>query len=326
MSRLKIWLAFSLKAFISILALGLLLRRLPVHQIVERMRDIDGWRFLFAVALAVPTMQVAALRWKVIAGSMLTFGEAAKYTWIGSFYGAVLPGGVSGDVAKGASLALKNPRKRVWALPVTIMIDRYVGVYSLLLFLHAGCALIRWDDAPSLVLLRDWAFWGWIMSGVALILGLLPVSPTARSAFSRMTALIPGRRARAALNQVLIASWPYFDRRRALAAAVGLGCLSHALSVAQYVLMLQALGVHMNVAGAIAFFAMVSVAVLIPISISGIGVRDWVSVLFFTSINLDRPAAVAFSWLQLAGGLIVATVGGLVQISELWRKEHRTAR
>ncbi|MFL6538891.1 MAG: lysylphosphatidylglycerol synthase transmembrane domain-containing protein [Chthoniobacterales bacterium] len=324
MSKLKIRVAFGIKACISILAIWLLLRRLPVPEILRRMHDVDLWPFFFAVALAVPTMQFAAWRWKVISGSMLTLREAAKYTWIGSFYGAVLPGGISGDVAKGASLALKDPRKRAWTLPVTIVIDRFIGLYSLLVFLHVGCALMRWGNSGSPSVLRDWALAGWILSGVTLLVGLVPVWPAARSALTQAITRIPGRRLRAAINHMMITSSPYLDRRGALLAAVGLGCVSHALSVAQYFLMLRALGVEMKLAEAIAFYAMVSVAVLIPISISGIGIRDWVSLLFFTSINLDRPSAVAFSWLQLAGGLIVATVGGLVQVWELgWRSRTR---
>lgn len=319
MSKRKIWAALAIKGLCSVLLIWLLLRQLHLQEILGRLRKIDLSLFILAVTLAYPTMQLAALRWKLVAGSMLTFREAAKYTWIGIFYGAILPGSVSGDVGKGASLAMKNPQMRVLALPVTIVIDRLIGVYALLLFFNVGCALIRRSEANLPVAVKEWAFAGWLLSAAALLAGLLLVLPTSRALVVRLARLVPGSRLRAALNRLMEAAFPYLVRRRPLLGALAVGCASHALSVVQYVLMLQALQVQMSLAGAVAFYSIVSVAVLVPVSISGVGVRDWVSLFFFGSLGLDGVAAVAFSWLQLAGGLIVAAAGGLVQVWELWR-------
>ena len=61
---------------------------------------------------------------------------------------------------------------------------------------------------------------------------------------------------------------------------------------------------------------------MVPISISAIGVRDWFALLYFQHLHLPAEAGVAFSWLSLLFGLLVAAVGGLIQGYEFFLKSR----
>ena len=130
------------KCLLSAILVFLVLRKADVTEVVSRVRSV-GWFFPgAALTCFVAAVFLAARRWQILSGGLLSYAQTLKYSWIGVFYGAILPGAVSGDVAKGASLALKNKDTRVGELPLSIAMDRIIGLYVLLIFFVISCAIL----------------------------------------------------------------------------------------------------------------------------------------------------------------------------------------
>lgn len=322
MKRGRVYAVAVAKVAISALLLWLILRHLDVGLILARLRDVDSAKVLLAVLIAIGGVLIAALRWQILSGSMLPFSGAMKYTWIGFFWGAILPGGISGDVAKGASLALKDPRKRVLNLPVSILLDRVAGLFTLLLFFNVGCALMTWGNYHSGDKLREWTFNGFFLSAVALLCCVLVAMPTTRGLALAAVKRIPLARVRVALERTMEEVFRYFTHPRPLVYSFLLSLAIHALSVVQYILMAQALQIEMSLPVAVAFYSIISLAILAPVTISGVGVREWICLLFFTSLGFSAVAAIAFAWLQLLGGLLLAAIGAVVQVMDLFQAKQ----
>ncbi len=92
-----------IRAFVSVSALVLLARALDATAILDRLAALrPGW---VAAALAISVLQMLALawRWRFTAGRLgvrLRFRTALAEYYLGSFLNQVLPGGVTGDVAR----------------------------------------------------------------------------------------------------------------------------------------------------------------------------------------------------------------------------------
>ena len=66
--------------------------------------------------------------------------------------------------------------------------------------------------------------------------------------------------------------------------------------------------------------AIVSLLILLPITLSGLGVREGALVLMTARHGVTAPLALTWSLLIFAGTVVVAAIGGLIEAKLLWRK------
>jgi uncharacterized protein (TIRG00374 family) len=68
--------------------------------------------------------------------------------------------------------------------------------------------------------------------------------------------------------------------------------------------------------------AIVSLLMLLPITISGLGVREGALVLMSARYGVAAPLALTWSLLLFAGTLVVAAIGGMIEAKTLWRSRR----
>lgn len=124
------------KLTVSVLLLWFVLSRINPGDITVRLRSADVHWLVPPFALGPLVIVLYAWRWRVPSLGLIKFGDAVSYTWIGLFFGSILPGIVGGDVAKGLSLAAKNPLTRDPRLPISIFVDKLVGFWVLILLFN----------------------------------------------------------------------------------------------------------------------------------------------------------------------------------------------
>jgi uncharacterized protein (TIRG00374 family) len=262
------------------------------------------------ISLAIP--MVLALRWWVLARPVIRWPDALAFTWIGSFYGLILPGAVSGDVAKGSLLAWRNADARQAALPASILADRLVGLGVMLMFFCLSSLLVLKSAAsPELARFALPAAWTGALAFCALLLGW--TRPCQRLAMAFL-AHFPWPAFRSKFERFADATFSYTKEPARLMQAAALSVLSQGLSVAMYVALLQSLRIHFGLVPAFALYSIISVLGLAPITFAGIGLRDWFAVGFFAAYRLAPEAGVAFAWLCLAMSVLQALVGGVWQL------------
>ncbi|MCB0422835.1 MAG: flippase-like domain-containing protein [Bdellovibrionales bacterium] len=93
--------------------------------------------FFFPIVIFIYlTFVVNTYRWVLIMKSRhlnISLKEALPLTYIGQFFNFAIPGGVSGDVIKGYYLLKGNTEKKLPAA-TSIIVDRYIGLISMILF------------------------------------------------------------------------------------------------------------------------------------------------------------------------------------------------
>ncbi len=308
------------KLAVSALLLWLVLTKVDFMGIVVRLRTAN-MRWLVPSLLIGPAVIVlSALRWRVLSLGLIGFGEAVRYTWIGLFFGCIMPGFVGGDVAKGVSLAAKTKGARDSRLPVSIFMDKLVGFWILLLgFSLVALALLASEPQLLAGLRRGlWAAGGATALGLAA--GITICHPRGAAFFAALATRLPTGWLRGMAARVLTAFGAYTGRGRVLVLAALLSVVIHALNAFSFWLVMRSLAIPASIWFAAVFYPMLSVLLALPVSVSGVGVRDVFAASMFTAFGLNPESGVAFSWLLLGLSVPNALIGGCLQ---LWEMFHR---
>ncbi len=100
--------------------------------------------FLAAALILATCTAVQYFRWYILVralGLPFAFRDAVRLGLVGTFYNTFLPGSVGGDFVKAFFIAKGHPERRAAAV-ATVVADRLVGLFGLLLFAAAvggGC-------------------------------------------------------------------------------------------------------------------------------------------------------------------------------------------
>jgi uncharacterized protein (TIRG00374 family) len=110
-------------------------------------------RLLAAFGLILINLMIVTWRWKYIldfkSSKKLPFMKIAKYNWIGLFFNSVLPGSVTGDIVKAFYLKELDSTMSNRFVFGSVLIDRFVGLFGLILLL-GGFTLLNYKSIASL--------------------------------------------------------------------------------------------------------------------------------------------------------------------------------
>ncbi|HEY1793732.1 MAG TPA: lysylphosphatidylglycerol synthase transmembrane domain-containing protein [Opitutaceae bacterium] len=314
------------KIIVSAAFVALVLQKVSLHEVVDSFRRLRPGPMAAALALCAGISPfLFAWRWDLLSSHSIGFPRAIKYTWIGFLFAAILPGFISGDVAKGVSMAIRRRSSRNIDLPVSIFLDRLVGLFALLLFFAASCAYlaIGSEGQPLSASGHLAALIGLGIASICLgfcIFGLTPAgNRTLSRALRALVTRIPGK---ATALPFIEQAMGTLRRRGLIARALCIGIVLQVLMSVQTLLMLDALSQHVSLFGAVLIQTIASIAAMVPVSVAGIGVRDCFTVALFPAIGLTTASAIAYSWLCVACALVLALVGGVAQMHEIFTRRQ----
>jgi uncharacterized membrane protein YbhN (UPF0104 family) len=257
-----------------------------------------------ALVLTAASVVLAAARWKQVLGAMdmasPPFSRLVSHYFAGQFVSNVLPTTIGGDVLRAARLGgdTGEPHDSF----ASLIIERLTGWLVLPLLTLIGLALapdVRASGHPATVALLI------AVSTLAGLVLILYVADHPR---------LGGRFAeREGWTRFLGAVHLGVGRLRRHPVS-GLGVVAVGI-VYQFVLVLvavaaaRALGVELGPATMAAVFPVVLMVQVLPIGISGVGLREWSLVLFLTPLAVTHERAVALGLLVFALNLVVSLLG-----------------
>jgi uncharacterized protein (TIRG00374 family) len=249
----------------------------------------------------------AAHRWRILhaqGGSRIGILPAVSVYLQSGFLGAAIPSGMGGDVIRARLVAPDGGTFR-HAIS-SVILERLLGTVALVLVAAVGLAAFgpreSWASAvPALVV--GTAF---VALGVALVLA----PPVPARVLDRV-----GGAPRAILAFLL----DVHERVRGYSRVPGVLALSFAIAVGQQVLLtginwVLALALHIPITltSMLWMWPIVMLAVRLPISIQGFGVREALLLGFFGSIGLPQEQAVVLGLLSGLLDLLFLGLGGLL--------------
>ncbi len=274
--------------------------RTGVRQVFALLKDIQFSAFFSAVLLYIIAQLLSTVRWKLLLPDTLRIKKLFSLYLIGSFFNTVLPGLVGGDAVK--AFYLYRATGRGGLTVASIFMDRYIGFVMLIII----CTLAFPFGYPYL----QNSPVSWVFPFIVLI-------------FIITSFLIFGFRFGKGI-QTLSELYDYFHSYRNKKGIIIKTLLISAVVqlsgfFAVYILALG-LGVHIPFLACLIFVPLIIMFAALPISISGIGIRESAFVLFFGLIGIRQDVAIALS----LSWFIANATGSLLGLIEYirYRKER----
>jgi uncharacterized protein (TIRG00374 family) len=266
-----------------------LLARTPLDALAQSLTRLNATALLLAAALALCSWWLSALRLRCIAPEF-RLAELTRMTFIGMYYGTVLPGQVAGDVVK--SYRLSHSQQSPGHALAATLVDR--GIAMIALFALGAVAVFGSGVIPTVlrVLLvcatATLLSAGWLLSRAVVRDRLVALSRIESD--HRWIAHGLGL-----LERIAHALHDALRRPRRIVACFVLALVFHAICVGIHVLLGRALGIEIGIGAWCLVYTGVSVLLLLPFSIAGIGLREGAYVGLLALFNVSREAALALS-------------------------------
>jgi glycosyltransferase 2 family protein len=293
------------KLAVSVAIIAALAWNIDLSGTLSRARDGNpGW-IAAAAFFILAQMIIATWRWQVVIaaiGGRLGFGPAWRLVYIGQFFNLILPSTVGGDAIRGWMI-WKSGMTAMNAAS-SVLLDRLVAVLGLVLTIAATQWLLPpMEQADMVALVVAGIVAGAIGgTGTLMLLDRLPPQLQEMRLFSALARLSRDVRA-------VLLSWPYNM------GAVGMGVLGQInLSMALYALA-QAFGIPLTVIDCLVLWPLVVLVTLLPVSISGWGLREGAMVV---ALGLAGVSGESSMLLSVSIGLlatVMALPGGLLWLS-----------
>jgi uncharacterized membrane protein YbhN (UPF0104 family) len=289
-----------LRICVSLALLEILAARMDWAHVADAFANLRWGYWLSAVAILVVTQAVSAWRWQLQAralGLNSTVTQMTGYYFIGMFFNLILPTSVGGDVVRAYYITGPSGRR----LPgfVSVLVDRLNGLIVLLL-LASIAAVVQFNTVPGWVSLF---VWGTTLSACVGLVLLPLLARWGKHGSERV------EKVRAMLQLV-----------RQPKLLIQTTALSLVIQVANIVLVWQ-VGMALSLDGGIGFeyywilVPMVSVLTLLPVSVNGMGLREWGTFLLLQPLGVSETAAVTLSFLWFLVFISASLLGGLAYMS-----------
>jgi glycosyltransferase 2 family protein len=304
MLLLKLLISLSILAFI-------LIKQTSLEEIGKVLATVDGRWLAIAFSLHAFGLFSSAYRWQILAraqGDEIPLGFLAKSYLVGQFFNNFLPTNFGGDIVRiwdGSRYS-----KSLVKSSAIVVVERFTGISVLFLMAVVG-SLFRLEMAREIPVIL-----------AALVLGLFGFASTAlffTGFAARLLASLPLRGLPDKLrNKTLLfreTILRYKDQKGPFAWATFWALLLQLNVVVYYYLIGKALHLDIHFIDYFIFIPLVLIIQTIPITISGLGLREESYIEIFKHYGISAQAAVSFSLIGVAFNLIIGVIGGIIYVT-----------
>ena len=281
------------KAALSAILLAVLIVGTNIEELGHALATAHpGW-LLVALAIYVGGATLSAARWGLLArplGFTEPMGRFLAYFFSGMFLNLFGPSTVAGDI--GRALFLARGKRRILAF-TSVVAHRLTGMIALVWIAALAVLLLPQYPLPRVI------YWG------AWLIPPLTVFAWFRGSLFAVRWLPVGHRVRVFVERDLD---PYWKDHALLGVSFLLAGCFHLTQIASQIVVAWSLGLHLPWSFFLIFVPIVNLASMLPISFSGIGVREAGFWYFLPLVGADPEQAIALGLLTsavvLAGGLV----------------------
>jgi len=313
---------FWLRYLLAVVLLAVIAFAVPILEIWNALRTSRPIPLIAALAILLAGRLMVSVRTKTLTdgqGLFLSTARLFEISCASTFYGLALPGGFSGGIVRWFRLSQPDGN-RSGAL-AAVASERAVDFLVLALFGIFCWVADASPDRPPVV--------AWGLSAAACICLLVTLFAFTGLGGSTGTKILGIAQRMKFLPETVVGSitriaaafLPYRSMGgNKLILLFGVSLLFHALvTVSQYLMIVSlGLGVSPISIGWIRAFTVFMTAV--PVTPSGLGVREVSLVMLLLPMGVSAAQAIAFSLLQFSGLLLTALIGALFDIRRYLRR------
>ncbi len=272
--------------------------------------------FLVAFILSNISNVFLTIKWARLAEPLKiksSFMDLLKLNYISIFYSSFLPGQSAGELIKGVKLAKKeSSNQKVW---IPIFIDKITNL--LMIFIIGLIAMLSdktFQTNKALI---------FSASSLTVLLLLLTIMLFNENTRHFIDFLIDNlikflRLCRIPTSPLDNFSLSYFESYKKhnllMYEALLWSILIKLPHVFAFYFLALSLNINLNIIQCAWLFSMVSIITLLPISFSGLGVRESALIVILSKIGVERSNSLSFSLLIFFTVILVALIGGVFEL------------
>jgi glycosyltransferase 2 family protein len=314
-SSVRRWAIEIAKLLVSVALLVYLLRGVDLQRLWTAVRQASWLWLTAALALYFLMLAVSTWRWSLLLqaqGVVVRSSRLLGSFLVATFFNNFLPSNIGGDVIRIRDTA---PAARSRTLAATIVaVDRVLGLLALVLIAALGATLTRQVLHSAAGPLSPWLLWIGFTLGSGVMLQAF-ITPQSLLWWCRPLRLLHAEWVDARLARIT----QTLERFRTSPVALAGGALGaiavQAILVAFYVAIAYSMHIpvspwHLAVIVPVSF-----VVQMLPISMNGIGVREYVFASYFALLGLPREAALLISFVGAALIMLWSLAGAAVYMA-----------
>ncbi len=294
-----------LKVGLSLGLLALIFREIGWRKILGALQGAQLSHLAAALAIYLAGIFLRAYRWRILLAALGMNAPLSRLTelyLVGTFFNNFLPTGIGGDVVRVYELSKDSDRP---AESIgTVLLDRATGFLALFLMAAAALVFAHRLIAPSvaaailLLFLASWAgSWALLQRDRLESWGLLKLIAKLKPVHEIYEAV-------------------YACGLRAIGGALAVSLAFNLLLIAVNYLIALSLGVQVSIWYFLVFIPLISLSLIFPLSLSGLGVREGGYVYLFAQAGVPAPLALAMSLLFYALNVATGLIGGVLYALE----------
>ncbi len=293
-------------------------------QLWDTLRLVRPDALLLSLVFMGLTVFLGALRWDRVMGGLglaLPVGRCLEISLVAQFFNAFLLGSTGGDFLKAYYAARETHHRKTEAV-VTVFVDRLLGLLAMLMFaclmMLPNLELLRGHRRAALLSLLILGMLGCclILAGLSFWGGVSRGLPRAREWLRRLP---KGD----LLERSLDACRQFGKSPSLLSRILGLSMLLNIACVLQIQTLAWGLNLDIPLVHMLMIVPMIICVAALPITPSGLGVRENLYVLTLSApqIGVEPTHALSLSLLAYAGFLFWSLIGGLFYLG-MRRTQH----
>ncbi len=287
---------FIIRIGVSLLLFAWLLSRTDKGELLAAIRAMSLKSYMAALLMYLTSQVVSSGRWHIITRSLGFPGDFVrhlKYYFVGMYFNLFLPTGVGGDLLKVIYLTKDSP-KRLKAT-YTILLDRSSGLWAM--YILGGLAtLFLATPLPH--------YMDMTLKGIAI--GVIAFLFLHRPIYHLLNPHLKGRLARFDTPLILLDDTP------TLLKAFFLSLIIQALGMGSIYVLGRGMDLPVEWGYYFSMFPLVALAILLPISFNGIGVREGGFIYFLGLRGVPQEKALTLSLGFFSIQVISSLLGGII--------------
>lgn len=310
-----------LKVATTIALVIFLIFKVEWFSIFEIFTHLNLGLYCLAFLLILCGMAISTMKWQILLKSIDYYGpfwRLFRYYYIGAFFNIILPSVIGGDTVratllrKDSSLILRNA--------ASIFIERFLG-FIVLLTIASVSFVINYRLFMGAII-ENIMFIIVVVNFLLILSFFYPrlikalLKPVYRIlSFARFATFLK------LVDQTARALEKIRNNKKNIFFAILLSFIFQLVVITCYVLALFALGVDINPLYIFTLYPIVMVITMLPISINGIGLREWASIFIYGLVGVSRKDILALSLAVYFLLVINSLIGGLFYLIESSNKK-----
>lgn len=280
---------FFLKALISLFFLLLVFRKIDISVFIKEFHNIDLKMLFLATFLYFSTMFFSTLRWSYFIKTKKSIKELFQLYMIGTFFNLFMPGTVGGDFIK-AYYLYQEDKKKTEPL-VSVFMERYMGLCALISIAFIGF-IYGYDYISDSFITK-----------LFYIIVLLFISG------SFFVVFVPYEKVYIKLERARKSIKEYLFNFKTTLITYFLSLIVQGIGIVVVYLLGIGLSIPMEFKYYLIFIPIITVISMIPISLSGFGVREYSFFYLFSSFGISKEKSVGLSLMWFFTMIITGLIG-----------------